>query len=234
MQDELLAMDDTWTLRDHLNTVRKVLDMKGKIVSHLEYDAFGKLLNATGDKPLFRYTGKMFDEAAGLQWNINRWYDANVGRWISEDPIGFEGEDDNLYRYGSNDFVNAFDYNGLWIIRTACCCTCAALSGWKVIKAWWEGTCLGESTEAGFALCLIQKIIDFSPMMSSVACVSLCANEEDKVQCIKDCLNEQLLDLLIDVTQMATCACCLGLALMEQVAKELQKIQRPIRLPAGA
>ena len=113
VQDELLAMDDNWTLRDHLNTVRKVVDMKGKVVSHLDYNAFGKLVSSTGDKPLFRYTGKMFDDAIDLQWNINRWYDAEVGRWISEDPIGFEGKDANLCRYVSNRSVSTSDPYGL-------------------------------------------------------------------------------------------------------------------------
>jgi len=113
VQDELLAMDDAWTLRDHLNTVRKVVDMNGKVVSHLEYNAFGKLVSATGGKPLFRYTGKMFDDATGLQWNINRWYDANVGRWISEDPIGFRGKDANLYSFLRNKAVFSVDPLGL-------------------------------------------------------------------------------------------------------------------------
>ena len=112
MQDELLAMDDDWTLRDHLNTVRKVVDAKGKVISSLEYNAFGVLVNATGDKPLFRYTGKMFDDATGLQWNVNRWYDANVGRWISEDPIGFEAKDANLIKYVSNSPLSYLDYDG--------------------------------------------------------------------------------------------------------------------------
>ena len=111
-QDELLAMDDMWALRDHLNTVRKVVDAKGCIVSELEYNAFGALVNAAGDKPLFRYTGKMFDDATALQWNINRWYDANVGRWISEYPIGFEGEDENLYRYVKNRSTVLVDPKG--------------------------------------------------------------------------------------------------------------------------
>ena len=101
-QDELLAVDDMWTLRDHLNTVRKIINAKGAVVSNLEYNAFGALINATGNKPLFRYTGKMFDDATGLQWNINRWYDARVGRWISEDPIGFRAGDGNLFRYVKN------------------------------------------------------------------------------------------------------------------------------------
>ena len=48
VQDELLAMDDNWILRDHINTVRDVIDMNGKVVSHLEYDAFGKLVSSAG------------------------------------------------------------------------------------------------------------------------------------------------------------------------------------------
>jgi RHS repeat-associated protein len=115
-QDELLAMDDAWALRDHLNTVRKVVDARGCIISDLEYNAFGALVNATDDKPLFRFTGKMFDDATGLQWNINRWYDSNVGRWISEDPIGFEAGDWNLARYVSNRVPFSNDPFGLAIM----------------------------------------------------------------------------------------------------------------------
>jgi len=37
----------------------------------------------------FQQTGKFFDEVTNLQDNINRWYDTNGNRWISEDPIGF-------------------------------------------------------------------------------------------------------------------------------------------------
>jgi uncharacterized protein RhaS with RHS repeats len=48
-----------------------------------------------------------------LQWNINRWYDANVGRWISEDPIGFEAGDGNLYRYVGNNIICLWDELGL-------------------------------------------------------------------------------------------------------------------------
>lgn len=42
-----------------------------------------------------------------MQNNINRWYDSVGGRWISEDPIGFDAEDANLNRYVlSNPLVN--------------------------------------------------------------------------------------------------------------------------------
>ena len=49
-----------------------------------------------------------------MQWNINRWYDPKVGRWISEDPIGFEAKDANLFRYTLNQPTIQRDYLGLW------------------------------------------------------------------------------------------------------------------------
>ena len=40
-------------------------------------------------------------------------YDAQVGRFISEDPISFESGDANLYRYVENNLVNTVDPLGL-------------------------------------------------------------------------------------------------------------------------
>ena len=60
------------------------------------------------------YTGKAFDKATGLQNNLNRWYDASVGRWLSEDPSGL-GPDSNPYRYVGNKPMNATDPSGLWL-----------------------------------------------------------------------------------------------------------------------
>jgi hypothetical protein len=43
-------------------------------------------------------------------------YDPTVGRFITEDPIGFDGGDVNLGRYCGNSPVNCTDPNGLWPI----------------------------------------------------------------------------------------------------------------------
>ena len=40
-------------------------------------------------------------------------YDPIVGRWLEEDPDGFEAGDANLYRYVGNDPTNATDPSGL-------------------------------------------------------------------------------------------------------------------------
>jgi hypothetical protein len=39
-------------------------------------------------------------------------YDTSTKRWLSEDPIGFEGGDTNLYRYVGNSPTNARDPHG--------------------------------------------------------------------------------------------------------------------------
>ena len=59
------------------------------------------------------YTGREFDAEIGLQYNRARYYDAKVGRWISEDPIGFAAGDYNVNRYVGNSPTNATDPTGL-------------------------------------------------------------------------------------------------------------------------
>jgi uncharacterized protein RhaS with RHS repeats len=40
-------------------------------------------------------------------------YSPNLGRWLQEDPVGFEAGDANLYRYVLNNPTNLTDPNGL-------------------------------------------------------------------------------------------------------------------------
>lgn len=117
-----------WALTDHLGTVRDLIDSTGTIRKHTAYDSFGQVVSeeaftAAGVSlpaadpaavdSLFGYTGRAFDDATGLQNNLNRWYDAKLGRWTSEDPIGFGGGDANLYRYVGNGSTEAVDPSGL-------------------------------------------------------------------------------------------------------------------------
>jgi RHS repeat-associated protein len=75
----------------------------------------GKLISVTKNNAstYFAYTGKLTDKVNGLQWNINRWYDSEVGKWVSEYPIEFRSRDINLYRYTRNLFVSYHDFLGL-------------------------------------------------------------------------------------------------------------------------
>ena len=44
-------------------------------------------------------------------------YDPTIGRWLSEDPIGFEGGDANLYRYVGNQPTQHTDPSGLFQVQ---------------------------------------------------------------------------------------------------------------------
>jgi RHS repeat-associated protein len=62
----------------------------------------------------FTWTGRWHDWMTGLQYNDNRWYNSETGRWMSEDPIGFAAGDANLYRYVGNMPTTLNDPNGLY------------------------------------------------------------------------------------------------------------------------
>jgi len=61
----------------------------------------------------FLFTGREFDAEIDLQYNRARYYDAAIGRWLSQDPIGFGAGDTNLYRYVDNGPTVATDPSGL-------------------------------------------------------------------------------------------------------------------------
>ncbi len=102
-----------WFLTDNQNTTRDLVGNNGVTVAHYTYDSFGKLLTGQAAYTRYLYTGRELDVSTGLQYNRERWYDPQLARWTSEDPIGFGGNDANLYRYVNNSPTNAIDPTGL-------------------------------------------------------------------------------------------------------------------------
>jgi RHS repeat-associated protein len=124
LADEQLQADGTsdmlWPLTDHLGTVRDLARYnpasgQTTIVNHITYDAFGRMTGQSDPAvtTLFAFTGRPLDPATGLQNHLHRWYDPSVGRWLSEDPLGFAAGDANLYRYVGNSPANVTDPSGL-------------------------------------------------------------------------------------------------------------------------
>jgi RHS repeat-associated protein len=102
-----------WYLTDRQGSVRDIMDNTGTIQDHIDYDGYG---NATHTTVSFAdrqgYAGGQTDLNPGLVQQRGRWYEPPIGRWMSEDPIGFGGEDTNLQRYVGNDPTNAVDPSG--------------------------------------------------------------------------------------------------------------------------
>jgi RHS repeat-associated protein len=117
--DRVLA-DETgvstnWMLADNQGTIRDVVDGNGGLINHVVYDSFGKVQSQSnaGYELRFGYTGREQDNETGLDYYRARYYDSANGRFISEDPIGFDAGDSNLSRYVGNSPVNWNDPSGL-------------------------------------------------------------------------------------------------------------------------
>ncbi|MBK8813139.1 MAG: RHS domain-containing protein [Acidobacteria bacterium] len=99
--------DVRYFIADHLGSTNALTDASGNVTSSASYDSFG---NATGNLATrYKFTGREYDDFTGLHYYRARWYDGNLGRFISEDPIGFAGGDVNLYGYVGNGPLGAVD-----------------------------------------------------------------------------------------------------------------------------
>jgi RHS repeat-associated protein len=96
---------------DHLGSPRLIVNTStGATVEEIDYDEFGNVTNDTAPGTIpFGFAGGLYDGDTGLVRFGARDYDASVGRWVSKDPIRFEGGSFNLYGYVVNDPVDLFD-----------------------------------------------------------------------------------------------------------------------------
>jgi RHS repeat-associated protein len=93
--------------------VRAITDLGGIVVNAYAYDAYGNAEEAIeGLAQRFRYTGREWDDFAKLYHYRARAYSSPEGRFLQEDPIGFDAGDLNKYRYAGNNPVNWNDPSG--------------------------------------------------------------------------------------------------------------------------
>ena len=94
---------------DHLGTPIAAHNAKGEAVWTAEYEAWGRIRNKTVSDGLkanipFRFQGQYYDEESGLHYNRFRYYDPEIGRFVSQDPIGLQGGM-NLFEYAPNPII---------------------------------------------------------------------------------------------------------------------------------
>jgi RHS repeat-associated protein len=105
-----------WYLPDRLGTIRDLINNSGSVIDHVDYSAFGTVLDesspTSGDR-MMGFAGMERDTVTGLNLAVNRVQDPGTGRWTSRDPLGFAAGDANLYRYVGNGPVGLIDPSGL-------------------------------------------------------------------------------------------------------------------------
>ena len=83
---------------DHLGTPQALTDEHGALALEMDYQAWGQAREVIADaaskagiRNPFRFQGQYHDDESGLHYNRHRYYDPEIGRFISRDPIGLVG-----------------------------------------------------------------------------------------------------------------------------------------------
>jgi RHS repeat-associated protein len=103
--------------RDHLGSIRELIDSSGNVRARYEYDPYGRRVRLTGDAEAdFGFAGTFQAAEVNLCITHFRAYDPELGRWLSRDPlINAEIEEGpNLYAYVGNNPINLIDPFGLY------------------------------------------------------------------------------------------------------------------------
>ena len=104
---------------DHLGTPNELTSQDGEVVWLADYEAWGNTVKvvwreeklaqlkvSSDELQPIRFQGQSFDVETGLHYNRFRYYDPDLGMFISRDPIGLMG--------GTNNFAYAPNPTG-WI-----------------------------------------------------------------------------------------------------------------------
>jgi RHS repeat-associated protein len=109
----------SYIVADHLDTPRFIYDDEKALTWRWASDGFGR--QAANDDPdgdgyqvnfNLGFPGQYDDLESGLVYNWNRYYDSEIGRYVTSDPIGLAGGL-NTYAYVSGNPLYWVDSNGL-------------------------------------------------------------------------------------------------------------------------
>jgi RHS repeat-associated protein len=139
--------------RDHLGSVREVMNTAGVMQARYDYDPYGRMTVISGTFTAdFGYAGMYYHAPSGLNLTLYRAYDPDLGRWPNRDPIQeFGGL--NLYAYVENNTINAIDHDGRFLINLAAGgigALIGAVAGGVVgaVNGGWQGALVGATAGA--------------------------------------------------------------------------------------
>ena len=147
--------------------ITHIFNLKGTLVARYEYDAWGNhiVLDENGNEITnldhigkmnpFRYRGYFYDEETKLYYLINRYYDPETGRFISQDQISYLQPEVinglNLFAYCGNNPVMRIDENG-----------CSWSGFWSGVKSFFKKVWSGIKRVGLFVAGIVVAAVGFT------------------------------------------------------------------------
>ena len=115
------SQEQYFPLTDHLGSPTIVTDQAGQIVEINDYDDYGQIVQQVGGVVDYKFIGKELDAENDLQYFGVRYYNADVGRFASIDPLLLQNptrfltdpQQLNSYSYARNNPIAWIDFWGL-------------------------------------------------------------------------------------------------------------------------
>lgn len=103
--------------QDGVGSATSLTNAVAAIAQTYSYKTFGGIITSSGTltNPI-QYTGREFDSETDLHYYRARYYDAGVGRFLSEDEVGSD-EGADLYVYVGNSPIDLRDPTGFYKLK---------------------------------------------------------------------------------------------------------------------
>ena len=109
-------MKRDYYLKDHLRSIRMTLDENSNIVSAQDYYPYGEILRSytlgSGVNDKYKFTEKERDTETNYDYFGARYYDSELARWTTIDPLWEKYHGWSPYNYVTDNPLNFFDPNG--------------------------------------------------------------------------------------------------------------------------
>ncbi len=117
--------------RNQQYSIVALTDSSGNVSERYAYTAYrqptflyrsGSQISNSAISNRYTYTAREWDATLGMHHFRTRWMSGLTGRFLTRDPIGFDGSEWGLYEYGRSSPIDFIDPNGECAIDDCCCC----------------------------------------------------------------------------------------------------------------
>jgi len=104
--------DKKFYYKDHLRSIRCIMDDENNIISATDYDSWGNIVREWQPTSDYKFSSKEHDFESSYDYFGARNYYARIGRWIQVDPMMSKHYDFTPYNYVLNNPLTLIDPDG--------------------------------------------------------------------------------------------------------------------------